>query len=60
MSYVTANNHIARLEELGILRETTGYKRNRRFSFVPYLALFEVQGPTEPPGSDPPAARGGT
>ena len=60
VSYVTANNHIARLEELGILRETTGYKRNRRFSFVPYLALFEVQGPTEPPGSDPPAARGGT
>ena len=50
VSYVTANNHVARLGELGILQETTGYKRNRRFSFAPYLALFESAAPAAPPG----------
>jgi hypothetical protein len=37
---VTANSHITRLQELGLLQEMTGYKRNRRFAFGPYLALF--------------------
>jgi Fic family protein len=46
VSYVTANNYVARLEELGVLQEMTGYKRNRRFSFAPYLALFESAAPT--------------
>jgi len=41
VTYVTANNHVARLLKLGILKEMTGYKRNRRFNFAPYLALFE-------------------
>lgn len=36
-----ANNLVARLERLGILREFTGYARNRRFRFEPYLRLFE-------------------
>ncbi|WP_437528260.1 Fic family protein [Sorangium sp. So ce726] len=53
VSYVTANNHVARLEELGILHEMTGYKRNRRFSFAPYLALFDSAAPA--PGSKPSA-----
>ncbi len=41
VSYVTANNHMTRLQELGLLHEMTGNKRNRRFAFAPYLALFE-------------------
>jgi Fic family protein len=36
-----ANNLVARLENCGILREFTGYARNRRFRFEPYLRLFE-------------------
>lgn len=60
VSYVTANNHVARLVELGILQETTGYRRNRRFSFAPYLVLFEGQGPAEDAASGPPAAGGGS
>lgn len=58
VSYVTANNHIARLEELGILQEMTGYKRNRRFSFAPYLVLFEGAVPAVSPMAAPPAASG--
>ncbi|MDI3283649.1 Fic family protein [Polyangium sp. 15x6] len=45
VSYVTANNHVSRLRELGLLEEMTGYKRNRRFSFTPYLALFKSAAP---------------
>lgn len=42
VNYVRALNHgLVRLEELGILREFTGYARNRRFRFEPYLVLFE-------------------
>lgn len=36
-----ANNLVRRLTDLGLLRETTGYSRNRRFRFDPYLRLFE-------------------
>ncbi len=36
-----ANNLVTRLEKLQILREFTGYARNRRFRFEPYLRLFE-------------------
>lgn len=36
-----ANNLVSRLEEIGLLREITGYRRNRRFRFDPYLRLFE-------------------
>jgi Fic family protein len=43
-SYVTAANLIGELEELGVLRETTGQKRNRLYRYEPYLALFERQG----------------
>jgi hypothetical protein len=32
---------VNRLVEAGVLREITGYARNRRFRFDPYLRLFE-------------------
>jgi Fic family protein len=35
-----ANNLVSRLEEVGLLQESTGYTRNRRFRFAPYLQLF--------------------
>ncbi|MHB8462111.1 MAG: Fic family protein [Vulcanimicrobiaceae bacterium] len=37
----SANNLVTRLEGIGVLRETTGFARNRRFRFDPYLRLFE-------------------
>jgi Fic family protein len=40
----TANLAIARFEKLAIIKEVTGFRRNRRFSFEPYLDLFK---PTE-------------
>ncbi len=36
-----ANNFVSRLVGIGLLREITGYARNRRFRFDPYLRLFE-------------------
>ncbi len=39
-----ANQIVARLEGIGLLREITGYARNRRFRFEPYLRLFEEAG----------------
>lgn len=40
-SYPAANSLIKQLIRLGILVEMTGYKRNRRFSYQPYLNLFK-------------------
>ena len=40
-SFVTANKLVEQLVKLDILRETTGGQRNRRYSYVPYLMLFE-------------------
>ena len=39
-----ANQIVARLTGIGLLREITGYARNRRFRFEPYLRLFEETG----------------
>lgn len=39
----TANGLIADLEALELLKETTGYRRNRVFAFQPYLNLFLEQ-----------------
>ena len=36
-----ANTLVARLADAGVLAEITGYARNRRFRFDPYLKLFE-------------------
>lgn len=39
-----AHQIVNRLEDIGLLREITGYTRNRRFRFEPYLRLFEEDG----------------
>jgi Fic family protein len=41
-SFVTANKLVEQLEELKVLRETTGWQRNRRYRYDPYLALFDA------------------
>jgi len=47
ITFVTANKLIERFTELDMLFEITGRRRNRVFSYAPYLALFE-----EPPSGD--------
>lgn len=42
-SYVAANLLVARLVDLGILEEATGFKRNRHFRNGACLALFEKE-----------------
>ena len=39
-TYPTADSLVARMTDLGILREVTGYARNRRFLHEPYVRLF--------------------
>jgi len=39
--FPTASKYIEQFVEEGILRETTGQLRNRRFRYDPYLSLFE-------------------
>ncbi|MHB0867346.1 MAG: Fic family protein [Thermoleophilia bacterium] len=40
-SYAAANQLARRMTELGILEEMTGFARNRRFRFGPYVRLFQ-------------------
>jgi Fic family protein len=40
LSFANANSLARQLETVGLLREITGRKRNRRFSYQPYLGLF--------------------
>jgi Fic family protein len=40
-SFAAANNLVAKLVELELLREITGHTRNRRFRYEPYVRLFE-------------------
>jgi Fic family protein len=40
-AFGTANKVIRRFVRLGLLEEMTGFQRNRRFRYAPYLALFE-------------------
>jgi Fic family protein len=40
VTFAAANNIVTRLESLGILTEKTGYARNRRFQYDPYVQLF--------------------
>jgi len=39
-TYAAANTLVSRLVELGVLSEMTGYARNRRYRYAPYIALF--------------------
>jgi DNA-binding IclR family transcriptional regulator len=39
--FTSANSILQNLVKLGLIEETTGRKRNRRFSYAPYLALFQ-------------------
>ncbi len=39
-TYAAANNLVARLTDLGILEEITGFVRNRRFRYGSYIRLF--------------------
>ena len=41
VSYPTANGLLSRLQELQILEESTGFRRNRKFAYEPYLRLFD-------------------
>ena len=41
MAFGTANKLVERVREPGLLQEATGRKRNRVFTYGPYLALFE-------------------
>lgn len=43
IQYVTANNLVARLVDVGGLAEMTGYRRNRRFVYRRYLDMFEEE-----------------
>jgi len=40
LAYSNANNLIKKMQELKLLRELTSKKRNRKFAYAPYLALF--------------------
>lgn len=51
VTFATANKVIAEMVDLDMLEEITGNKRNRRFQYAPYLALFEdaeAANPDEP------------
>ena len=39
-TYTAANSLVSRLAALGILREATGYKRNRVYRYQPYIDIF--------------------
>jgi hypothetical protein len=51
-NYAAANSLVSRLAKLNVLSEMTGYARNRRFRYAPYIALFNDTGP----GGDSPQA----
>jgi len=40
-AFVTADKVVNRFVKLRLLEEITGFQRNRRFRYAPYLALFE-------------------
>ncbi len=40
LSYTNANNLVKELCTIKIVQEVTGNKRNRTFSYSPYLSIF--------------------
>ena len=56
-TYPAASNVVNRLASLGILREITGYRRNRLFRYESYIQLFsETQADPVPPAPSSPFA----
>ncbi|MCI0421776.1 MAG: Fic family protein [Acidobacteria bacterium] len=43
VSFATSNKLVEQFQEWGLLEETTGHKRNRRYRYTPYLRLFQEQ-----------------
>ena len=50
-TYAAANSLVSRLVKLGVLSEMTGYARNRRFRYAPYIALFNDASPERERGA---------
>lgn len=48
-TFAAANNLVSRLVQQGVLQEMTGYARNRRFRYAPYIALFNDSPAPQPP-----------
>lgn len=42
LTYPNANTLVSRFQELGLLHEVTGQRRNRRFAYKPYLDLLST------------------
>jgi Fic family protein len=58
-TYPSASNVVNRLASFGILREITGYRRNRLFRYDAYIQLFsETQADPVPPAPPPLFAQG--
>lgn len=43
LKYYTANQLVAALVEMGVLKEITGWQRNRLFVFDKYMRIFDDQ-----------------
>ncbi len=52
LSFATASKLLSRLSDLGLVEETTGRRRNRRYRYTSYLTLFESWR-SQPPGGIP-------
>lgn len=48
LAYDTANKLVRATEKLGLIEETTGGQRNRRYRYSPYMTLFEEEQVTSP------------
>jgi DNA-binding IclR family transcriptional regulator len=48
VQFATAARALEVLESEGVVRETTGQRRHRRYRFEPYLALFAAGNPSVP------------
>lgn len=47
VTFAAANQLVSRLASIGVLREITGYSRNRRFRYDEYVRLFTTEGEAE-------------
>ena len=55
LTFAGVNNVVERLVEAGVLTETTGYRRNRRFVYREYLRLFDDAPSPDEAGNPLPA-----